>query len=333
MATTQRERDPSRTTTLRQAFVREMNKRFRRVRVAVRKLVYDDDAFGLKQQTTRLTNAQMLNVEKRVWEFRTDAGKVEAFRSWLKDKVEEEILSTDATGEPWLGTYIESSYKKGQHRAYRQVYGELLDTPQATDLAVGDRLVAPALAGPETVNRIDAIYTRAWNDLRGVTDAMGQKLSRELALGLSEGRNSLDIARRMSKEIDSLTKTRARVIARTEVIASHAEGQLDAYEGLNVTQVTVRAEWLTAGDNRVCGLCAPMEGEVMSIREARGLIPRHPNCRCAWEPVTEKKRSPRKTQKAIKKSIRRASRKGATLRESVEESTWAGKRLLRESND
>ena len=76
-------------------------------------------------------------------------------------------------------------------------------------------------------------------------------------------------------------------LARTEVINAYTEGTLDSYERLGVEEVQGRAEWSTAGDDRVCPQCAGMEGAVFTIREARGLIPLHPNCRCAWLPVID----------------------------------------------
>jgi SPP1 gp7 family putative phage head morphogenesis protein len=49
--------------------------------------------------------------------------------------------------------------------------------------------------------------------------------------------------------------------------------------------VTVDAEYTTADDNKVCPKCRQLEGNVYTIDEARGIIPVHPNCRCAWNPV------------------------------------------------
>ena len=48
------------------------------------------------------------------------------------------------------------------------------------------------------------------------------------------------------------------------------------------------AEWTTAGDERVCPECGGWEGIKMTIEEARGMIPLHPNCRCDWLPATKK---------------------------------------------
>ena len=49
--------------------------------------------------------------------------------------------------------------------------------------------------------------------------------------------------------------------------------------------VIVKAEWMTAGDDRVCPICASLQGQVFSLDEIEPLIPRHPNCRCIALPL------------------------------------------------
>jgi hypothetical protein len=47
-------------------------------------------------------------------------------------------------------------------------------------------------------------------------------------------------------------------------------------------------EVLTAGDDDVCPICeAIAENNPYTIAEARGLIPAHPNCRCAFVPAAD----------------------------------------------
>ena len=62
----------------------------------------------------------------------------------------------------------------------------------------------------------------------------------------------------------------------------------DAYEEAGIKGVKAKVEWVTAGDDRVCEECAGLEAEVFTLDQARGLIPLHPNCRCAWIPVVTK---------------------------------------------
>src|SRR5690606_33704519 len=85
-----------------------------------------------------------------------------------------------------------------------------------------------------------------------------------------------EIARELNRQIDVGAK-RAATIARTEIVRAHNEGALDALEELGVDEIGVMVEWSTAGDNRVCPLCRPLEGVILKTKEAHGMFPRHPN--------------------------------------------------------
>ncbi len=275
--------DPTRTTMLRRAFMRDIRKRFRVIRRAIIELIVTLDVFGLED---RRPSPLALNVVAREWEFQTTGQKLESFRAWLQEQVDQNILTPfNADGDPWTATYIESAYKKGTSRAFIDARGAT--AAQNIEFFEGTRqeFLRAAFAQPERVSKIRLLATRSFEDLRGVTETMGRQLNRTLSTGLAQGQGPREIARVMDKEIVSLTRRRANVIARTEIIHAHSEGQLDSFQDLGVDILGVMAEWSTAGDDRVCPNCADMEGKTFTVDEARGLIPLHPNCRCAWIPA------------------------------------------------
>jgi hypothetical protein len=49
---------------------------------------------------------------------------------------------------------------------------------------------------------------------------------------------------------------------------------------------------VTAGDDRVCPICEDLEGITYTVEEASSVIPAHPNCRCAFVPVEDKRYGP-----------------------------------------
>ena len=265
--------DPTRTTTLRRAFIAEMNKRFRALRGALRKLIETDDVFGLKPSTTATINAEV-----GAWKFLTDDQKLGKFQSWFQTQVDANILSVDAMGQPWTAKYVDSAYKKGTMKSFTDAHK--VDLLKEADFVEGTReqFLRSSFAKPERVSKLKMLGTRTFTELKGVTAAMDQQITRALVDGMSKGLHPHEIARNMNKSVEKLTKTRARVIARTEIIHAHSEGQLDAFEDLGVEQVGVEVEWQTARDDLVCAECERMEGEVMSVSDARGLIPLHPNC-------------------------------------------------------
>lgn len=329
--------DPTRTTTLRHAFVVEMRRRFRRLRDRVWEVIVELDVLGLEepQPLTLRLNALL---PRQAFRFTTDDKKLEEFNKWFKGQVDQDILQVSATGEPWTAKYVDSAYKKGAFRAYADVHKEALAEKQDVYVGTREQFLQSAFNQPERLSKIRMLATRSFEELKGVSAAMGQQMNRILADGLSQGIGPRELGRRMDKAIDGLTRTRAVTIARTEIIQAHAEGQLDSFEDLGVQEVGVMAEWSTAGDDRVCDMCVELEGEVMTVEEARGLIPRHPNCRCAWIPanVGETPHKVKGTEKAVKDSLkaelpnrtREGERVPQTVKEAAARSTWAGKELI-----
>lgn len=307
--------DPTRTGLLRRQWETDLRRRFGGVRKEVEQLILGDDAFGLVPGVPFV-----LNVERQAWRFLSNEKKLEQFRKWLEELVERKILTTDAVnGQPWTAKYVESAWKKGVVRAFVDARGRKLQ--KTSDFFEGTKaeFLRAAFAQPERLAKVRVLATRAFESLRGVTQAMGTQMNRILATGIIQGQNPKQIAAEMSKSIRGLTKARALAIARTEIIHAHAEGQLDSFEDLG-EDVGVLAEWSTAGDDRVCSQCAALEGAVFTIEEARGKLPRHPNCRCAWIPADEVNLRTRKgkLQRAVRKSIKGDKR-----------SRWAGRSLAR----
>jgi len=271
--------DPTRSTVLRRQFIADLHRRFNTLKRNLKNLIVTDDAFGLIGDSFMAFNA-----EKQIWRFQTDVGKLESFKSWLGNQVETGVLTIDGKGDPWTNKYINSAYRKGVVRAYTDTHKSEL--AKSLDFYEGSkaRFLTDSFAAPETVSKLNLLYTRAFDQLKGISATMGQQMSRVLTTGLSNGYGAHKIARNLNNTITGIDKVRARLIARTEIVHAHAEGQLDAFERLGVEKLGAMAEWSTAGDNRVCAACADMEGSVFTIKEARGMIPLHPACRCAWLP-------------------------------------------------
>ena len=262
--------DPTQTTTLRNRFEGEAYRRFRRLKGLIREQVEELDGFGLRTNRGR-------------FEFTRDDEKVAAFMEWLRRAQREEILTVQegvpvnrAGRQAWTRTYIETAYQAGIAQAGRKMRG--------AGVTVEDRWIDAAFNRPIHADRVGLAYTRTYQELEGITEAMDQQISRALAQGIAEGRNPRDIARRLNDRVDKIGITRARTLARTEVISAHAEASLNAYEEAGIEGVDAEAEFSTAGDGRVCPTCEALEGVTRAISEARGTIPVHPNCRCAWIP-------------------------------------------------
>lgn len=298
--------DPSRTITLRQQFMADVTRRFRELKKAIRKAVVDNDVFGLVENGP--TSISILAASQpRQFAFSRSDQKVDLFMKWLDEAQKEGILAEVVSREgvhkgtqPWTNKYIYTAYQKGINRARQELKSKGYDVPTATGLTPRGRSpVTVAMNRPFHAERVALLYTRTFNELKGITAAMDQQISRTLAQGLAEGRNPLDIAKMLTERVDKIGITRARTLARTEVIAAHHRATIGEYREWGAEGIRIMAEWLTAGGG-VCELCAPMQGKIFSLDEIEGMIPFHPNCRCVAIPV-EKEEVPKAISVAKKK--------------------------------
>lgn len=248
------------------------------------------------------------------WRFRSDPKKVEAFKKWLEQQIGA-VLVGRSQQQLW-DKYIQDGFKKGQGRAFDDATRSekvIAAGREKLDFYAGtrDQFLKSSFGRPVAVEKVQLLAGRTFDELKGITADMSLRMTRKLTDGLVQGKSPREVARDLNAEVD-IGWTRALTVARTELIRAHAEGQLTALEDLGVEDVGVAVEWSTTGDDRVCEECQPLEGVVMKLEEARGMLPRHPNCRCAWIPanVGEDKRGQKATRGSITGAIR-SSRKAS----------------------
>lgn len=291
----------------------DMRKRFNRLAAEIRKLVVEQDAFGLKRPFT--FNAYQ-------FAFQADDKKMDAFKKWLQQQIDMGILEVSdyENNQPWTAKYIQASFQKGLKRAYTDASPQVI---QSDSFYQGSeaQFLASSFNLPESMSKVQMLFTRAYDELEGVTSTMSVKMGRVLADGFLKGNGPEDIARDLVDEVE-ISKSRAEMIARTEVIRAHAEGQLEGFKVLGVDEVGIMVEWSTAGDDVVCEECEPLEGVVLTVEEAHGLIPRHPNCRCTYVPAL--KDQPEKGQVRILESIQSAFEKSL----DAGNPDWGGKNII-----
>ena len=325
--------DPTRTTLLRKRFMADVVKGFAQLQRDLTQLIVEEDAFGLKR---RSHNPAVVIHERYV--ALTSRQQMEEFRKWLKERVDAQVLRNVDTGaKNWLEQYIQEAYEKGTGRAlddYLRKHQEYYGTKQgAYYQGTKDEFLRSSFRRPASIERVQLLASRAYTDLKGVTEAMSTQMNRIMTDSIIQGKSPRETARQLNKAVEGIGKNRARMIARTETIRAHADGQLDALKNLGVTEVGVMVEWSTAGDNLVCQLCADMNGAVIKIKDATSMIPRHPNCRCAWLPAnigedTSGQKRGKDAEKAIEASIKsEIPKKYADTRTAAEQrilSKWKG---------
>jgi SPP1 gp7 family putative phage head morphogenesis protein len=291
--------DPTRTTSLRNAFAGQLKKRFRELRGVIRQAIIDRDCFGLRQSGTRITALQLTPPPEGAFAFVRSQDKVDAFMRWLREQIDRGLLQTtripqlgEAIEEPWTNLYVQDSYKRGVIRARYELDKAGFNVP-TLEFTGG---IEASMSTSFHIDRVGVLFTRVFSELRGITSAMDQQISRVLAQGIIDGDGPALLARKLNAVISGMklgdlgitdtlgrfipAERRAVIIARTEVIRAHHQATIQEYMNWEVEGVTVRAEWSTAGDNRVCPECVAMEGNVYPLDVVMNMIPAHPQCRC-----------------------------------------------------
>lgn len=100
-----------------------------------------------------------------------------------------------------------------------------------------------------------------------------------LNFGVAAGKNPRVIAREVQQSA-LITRHRALVIARTEIVGAHREAKKQTWSHTGVVQ---KWTWVSAKDRRTCAACWAQDGTEHDAGEPMGT---HPQCRCTSVPVT-----------------------------------------------
>ena len=120
-------------------------------------------------------------------------------------------------------------------------------------------------------------------------------LNRTIQVGIATGMSVRDIAKEMGtvvtdkeafrhagKKVFGKAQTRMELIARTETMRAHSQGQRKFYSTVGVRKL----EWMTMDDERMCPECEALDGNVYPIDKFPGQ-PKHPQCRCGHTAVID----------------------------------------------
>ncbi len=292
--------DPTRTGAIRTAFARAMVRRFVELKRVVKVAVVDKDCFGMKSVTAN----QMYPPREHAFDYVRSADRIDAFMQWLQQQVDRGVLTLTqfqqvgrAIENAWTNVYVADSYKRGLLRARGEMIRAGMNIP-SIEQSGG---LEGAFNNPFHIDRVGVLYTRVFNELKGITDEMANMIAQILAQGMIDGDSPAVIGRNLVAAIDGnnagtlgLTdkfgrfispQRRAELLARTETIRAFHLAAVQEYRNWGVAGVKVLAEWKTAGDGRVCNECASLEGRVFTLDEIEPMLPYHPLCRCIALPL------------------------------------------------
>lgn len=266
---------PARMATTQEEFRKEISRRFRNLRGAVRVTIVENDALRLNTPDGPRHPRDLVNVEPaETFDFPTDdqAEKIEAFDRWFERASGEAILEPLSRedirqGRHYTSPHMRTSYENGIEWADSQM------SKAGFDVGGNDIDVVTQL--PQHKEALRTVYLRSYSQLEGITTGMQSDLSRILSDEMRRGAGSREIAREITGEMRSIENTRAKVLARTEVMNAHAQATGQRYKQFGVELVDI----LTFDP---CDRCAGWAADnPHPVDEVQGAMPFHPNCVCA----------------------------------------------------
>lgn len=214
----------------------------------------------------------------------TDEAAITALTAWLLARVNSGPLSVIG---PERNPFVQAAYERGVRNALRELraapgfdLNEVADdVPEARRVADGGqpRTVAqntvrarrgdtPGNATVPHRSRLSELKRRSYRKLRRIGAAVVNAVRSRLTTRSNEQQasggltNRRKIANTATGRVNKVGKYRSTLLARSETIRAHSEGALTTAERTSIRAVTVRAEWITAGDRRVCPICRALEG-------------------------------------------------------------------------
>lgn len=296
-------RDPTRTAALIRSYWKEIEKRMSELRRAIRQSVVGNDAFGLSAggaspvglaapQPTASRN--LTPIPPRKFQYLASEEKIEQFLLWVREQQAKGFLEVvyrpgmKRGSEAWSTTFLRSAYQRGLQKAQKDLVKAGAARKGYTPKPFDTAFYQPFHAG-----RAALLFARDFTQLKGVSEYMSAQMSNVLTKGVVRGDNPNDIARDLDDVLD-IGMTRARLIARTEVIYTFNTANLAEYsQAESEIGEPVLVQWLTAGDDRVRETHVERNGKIYTREEAAELIG-EPNCRCTllpWIESTEKLRA------------------------------------------
>lgn len=163
------------------------------------------------------------------------------------------------------------------------------------------------LGSPPPVIVTKAVFgSQIVHELNGVVEAAIHHMVSTVSTSIAQNLKPIRMYHGVLHVIKRILRPRITTVSNTLVTSAYNGGKLDLYELFGLEKVGFDPEYvkithdhltdakptkqqlyqiMTAGDNKVCPICEDLEGEIVTINEARRILPVHPNCRCVVVPA------------------------------------------------
>lgn len=223
--------------------------------------------------------------------------------------------------QQWL-PYTQFAFTTGVKRSFTEARAALIT--QGNILQARQAEFLTLMSGSINAQTTD-LADRVHSELLSIASDVRGRINRVVADGKTQSLSQRQIRQNIKRQID-IGFNRSKAVVQTELTRSHAEGQLAAYERLGVEKVGVLVEWTNPnrgtsllGNPSPCKVCKPLLGVSLTLKEAKGMIPRHPNCMCSFKIIAVREAHQVRQKREIERAIRRSVKAEGSKR-----TKWSG---------
>ena len=188
-----------------------------------------------------------------------------------------------------IDTIVQNSFRVTQTFSTGRTVAGLTTTQTAASIFTALDEIGPTPTGADLAART-AVHTRGLFPRYALAvERSGNAAGYRAARNGASAAQVLEVAdRQMRRHGEKLRRSRARMIARTEIAVAQNAGILAQQQALidqGVAAPNSQREWIT-GPFDVCPICTPLGGtrigqaDFFSWQGGSGFPPAHPNCRC-----------------------------------------------------
>ena len=303
--------DPTHTVGLRLAFMRHVNRLWNELKRDMRESIVANDCLGIagfmERERRMNERAGLAAIPRRPFGFETKARHIDRFMTWLEEQEAAGILSTSrlpgrglpdwarrtgafrgvgAARASWADVYIDSAYMAGirQKRLELRAAG----VPVVPDESFVGGITA-VFNQPIHAEAVAEVYSRTYEHLKTATTQMNadarrivaEGLRTGLAKGVAEGRHPNQVAGRIFRDLAGrvdVTRSRCRMIARTEMIRAHHVASMTEYtEAERILGEPLMLDWVFGGGPCPNGICIDHAENGPYTRAEFPELPAHPN--------------------------------------------------------
>jgi len=261
--------------------------------------------------------------DNSIIDFTPSGDKARAFNTWLKQGVEDVVLGS----VDWHIPYIAKAYERGVNDAARRMsegMGKTVNTDLNRAIHWHTLSQIQARTRDEFVNvaetmgqKISQVLAQGLLDNLDATTLCQQLLHRVDSIGIMRARLVVSTEIISAYNEAAINAYDEGGIRRLGVLAEYVTGKPRQEAKDKLLPDTPRPDfgpgiykrgpkkgepkktskwpagrwpkvaWVTAGDDWVCEQCAALEDQIFTLETARGMLPLHPNCRCALYPLEE----------------------------------------------